>query len=438
MDSIQSTSRDAARIPAASGLHPARPSRRWLRIIPIALIMYTISFVNRTSISLALPKLSGDLHLNAQQAGMVAGIFFWGYLALQIPGGHLAQHWSARKWIAICLVAWGIFAGACALARDYYQILAFRLLLGAAESGVWPAALVLLSHWFSRAERARANAYWMLCLPGAVVFSSPAIGWMLDHWTWRAMFLITATLPFIWLPLWLAFIRDYPAEAPWLPENERVLLTEKLRAENAELHDSQISYFRALLHPQTVVLMAVYFCFTGGQFGMLFWLPSAMEKLKALNSLTAGLLYVLPFLFGAICLVLISSHSDKVQERRFHVSGAMLVGGGSLLLAVATMSHSLLLSFTFIVLSGVSAFGPMGCFWAIPTEIFPRSFSGSVMGMVNAVGNLGGFFSPLIVGYLHRRTGTFAAGFIFLGSLTVTGSALALFLKAGSPPRETL
>lgn len=430
MDSIQSTAQNLTRLSGAARVNANRHSKRWLRIIPVALIMYTISFVNRTSISLGLPKISVDLHLNAQQAGMVAGIFFWGYLVLQIPGGHLAQHWSARKWIALCLAAWGIFAAACGLVGNYYQLLIFRLLLGVAESGVWPAALILLSHWFSRAERARANAYWMLCLPGAVVFSSPAIGWMLDHWTWRVMFLATAALPFIWLPLWWWFIRDHPAEAPWLPENERISVMETLEQENAELEESKVPYIRALLRPQTFLLIAVYFCFAGGQFGLLFWLPSAMEKLKSFNSLTTGILYVLPFLFGAICLVLISRHSDKVRERRFHVAGAMLFGGSCLLLAVATTSHSLLLSFTFIVLSGVSAFGPMGSFWAIPTETLPSRVSGSVMGMVNAVGNLGGFFAPLIVGYLNRTTGSFLAGFAFLGILTMAGGALALFLRA--------
>lgn len=405
------------------------PSRRWLHIIPIALIMYTISFVNRTSVSLALPKISADLHLNPQQAGVVAGVFFWGYMALQIPGGHLAQHWSARKWIAICLVAWGIFAAACGLVRDYHQLLTFRLLLGVAESGVWPATLVLLSHWFSRAERARANAYWMLCLPGAVVFSSPLIGWMLDHWTWRVMFLATAALPFAWLPLWVWFIRDHPADASWLPEDERLSVVETLNQENAQLEESKIRYVRALLRPQTLLLIAVYFCFAGGQFGLLFWLPSAMERLKTLNSLTAGTLYALPFLFGAFCLVLNSRHSDKVQERRLHVAGAMLVGGSCLLLAVVTISHSLLLSFAFIVLTGASAFGPMGPFWAIPTETLPPRVSGSVMGIVNAVANLGGFFAPLMVGYLNRATGNFLAGFVFLGALTAAGGGLALLLR---------
>src|SRR6202023_4276829 len=159
------------------GAPPAGVSLRWIRIIPVALIMYTIAFIDRTNISLALPHISRDLHLDPQQAGTVAGIFFWGYLALQIPGGHLAKHWSAKKFISILLVVWALFAIGCGLARTYRELLLLRLLLGVAESGVYPATLILLSHWVSRAERARANAMGLLCLPRAVIFSSPFSGW---------------------------------------------------------------------------------------------------------------------------------------------------------------------------------------------------------------------------------------------------------------------
>lgn len=428
MNAAKKTGGSAAAAVAAGG-GKASPSRRWLRIIPIALVMYTISFVNRTSISLALPKLSRDLQLDPQQAGMVAGIFFWGYLVLQIPGGHWAQHWSARKWIAICLVAWGVFAAASGLVHSYGQLLLFRLLLGVAESGVYPATLVLLAHWFTRAERARANAFWMLCLPGAVIFSSPVIGWMLDVWTWRVMFLATAALPFIWLPIWLLCIRDHPAEARWLPADERTAVMKTLSEENAELEGrGSVSYLRALLHPQTMLLTAVYFCVIGGQVGLTFWLPAAMEKLTKLNSLTTGILYVLPFIFGALALLLISRHSDQTRERRLHVAGPMFFGGFCILLAVATVSYSLLLAFILIVLSGASAFGPMGSFWAIPTETLPARVAGSVMGIINAIGCLGGFFAPLIVGYLDKTTGHFLAGFAFLGALTAAGGVFALLL----------
>src|SRR5258708_2148413 len=134
----------------AAGMARIGTSQRWVRIIPVALIMYTIAFIDRTNISLALPRISRDLHLDPQQAGTVAGIFFWGYIALQIPGGHLAKHWSAKRFISILLVAWGIFAVGFGLARTYHQLLLRRLLLRIAERGVHPATLILLSPCFSR------------------------------------------------------------------------------------------------------------------------------------------------------------------------------------------------------------------------------------------------------------------------------------------------
>ena len=428
-----------AQVREAEASDPARTSIRWVRIIPVALIMYTIAFIDRTNISLALPHISRDLHLDPQQAGTVAGIFFWGYLVLQIPGGHLAKHWSAKKFISILLVAWALFAVGCGLARTYHELLLLRLLLGVAESGVYPATLILLSHWFSRSERARANALWLLCLPGAVILSSPFSGWMLDHWNWRVMLVAEGSLPFLWLAIWLVFIQDHPSEAAWLPEEERVSLVEVLRRESSELQGAEdVPYLRALLRPQVFLLAAVYFCFVSGQMGLLFWLPSAMGKFRELSSLSTAVLYTLPFIVGATSLLLISRHSDKVHERRLHAAGAMLLGGTSILLAVAAIPHSLLIAFALIALSGVGAYGPMGAFWAIPTETLPPKIVGSVMGFVNAIGNLGAYFAPLIVGYLNKKTGTFLAGFTYLGAITVVAAGLTALVKTAPVTQETL
>ena len=409
---------------------PPRTSIRWLRIIPVALIMYTIAFIDRTNISLALPHISRDLHLDPPQAGTVAGIFFWGYFVLQIPGGHLAKHWSAKKFISILLVAWAIFAVGCGLARTYHELLLMRLLLGVAESGVYPATLILLSHWFTRSERARANALWLLCLPGALIVSSPASGWILDHWTWRVMLVAEGSLPFLWLAIWLAFIQDHPRDATWLPEAERGPLVEILRQESSALEGSgTVPYLRALFRPQVFLLAAVYFCFVSGQMGLLFWLPTAMGTFRRLSSLSTGILYTIPFIAGAVSLLIISRHSDRVHERRLHAVGAMLFGGCCILLAVVTIPHSLSIAFALIILSGVGAYGPMGAFWAIPTETLPPAIVGSAMGFVNAIGNLGAYFAPLIVGYLNKQTGTFLAGFTYLGAITLVGAGLAAMLR---------
>jgi sugar phosphate permease len=408
----------------------APASARWTRIIPVALIMYTIAFIDRTNISLALPRISHDLSLDPQQAGTVAGIFFWGYLALQIPGGHLAKHWSPKKFISVLLVAWSLFAIGCGFARTYRELLLLRLLLGVAESGVFPATLILLSHWFSRAERARANALWLLCLPCAVILSSPFSGWMLDHWGWRAMLIAEGALPLVWLAIWLVLIEDHPGEARWLTSPERDSLVATLRAESLDLERSEsIPYLHALMRPQVLVLAAIYFCFVSGQMGLLFWLPSATQNFKKLSSLHTGIFYTFPFIIGAIALLIVARHSDQTRERRKHTAAAMLLGGTFILLAVIVIAYSPGLAFAFIILSGVGAYGPMAPFWAIPTETLPAKTVGSVMGLVNAIGNLGAYFAPLIVGYLNKTTGNFVSGFAYLGAITVLGGALCFLLS---------
>jgi MFS family permease len=422
---MNTASQTAERAEVASAPAPTR----WTRIIPVALIMYTIAFIDRTNISLALPRISHDLHLDPQQAGTVAGIFFWGYLALQIPGGHLAKHWSPKRFISVLLVAWSLFAIGCGLARNYRELLLLRLLLGVAESGVFPATLILLSHWFSRAERARANAMWLLCLPCAVILSSPFSGWMLDHWGWRVMLIAEGGLPLVWLAIWLIFIQDHPGEARWLPQAERESLVATLHTESADLEPSEtVPFFRALIRPQVFVLASIYFCFVSGQMGLLFWLPSATENFKKLSSLRTGIFFTFPFIVGAIALLIVARHSDATRERRKHAASAMLLGGLFILLAVAVIAYSPPLAFGFIILSGVGAYGPMAPFWAIPTETLPAKTVGSIMGLVNAIGNLGAYFAPLIVGYLNKMTGNFVSGFAYLGAITVVGGALCFFL----------
>jgi sugar phosphate permease len=237
-------------------------------------------------------------------------------------------------------------------------------------------------------------------------------------------------LPLVWLAIWLVFIQDHPGEARWLPQADRDSLVATLRAESADLERSEtVPLFRALIHPQVFVLAAIYFCFVSGQMGLLFWLPSATENFKKLSSLHTGILFTFPFIVGAVALLIVARHSDTTRERRKHAATAMLLGGLFILLAVAVISYSPLLAFAFIILSGVGAYGPMAPFWAIPTETLPARTVGSVMGLVNAIGNLGAYFAPLIVGYLNKITGNFVSGFAYLGAITVVGGALCFLLR---------
>jgi MFS family permease len=413
---------------------------RWLRIIPVAFIMYTIAFVDRTNISLAMPEIGRDLHMDPTQQGNAFGFFFIGYVLLQIPGGYIAERWSAKWFVGTLLVLWGLFAVACGLVHTEWEFLAMRFLLGVAEGGVWPATLVLLSHWFPRAERARANAYWMLCLPAAVVISSPVSGWILGRWGWRFMIVLEGVLPFLWLFIWMLYIADHPRTARWISAEEREHLEVTLQRESAELDaQPQESIFRTFFRPEVLFLVFIYFLMNCGNYGYQAWLPSAIESsAKRLSNFEVGVLYSIPYLLTMVGMVVNSKHSDRKRERRGHLAAALVWGGAFLVGGVLIGQFSPVLSFVLIALVGAGSYGGHGPFWAIPTETLPRRVAGSAMGLINALGNLGGYLGPLAVGYLNNHTGNFVFGFGLLGGgLILAGIISALFLPPSAKPQQS-
>jgi MFS family permease len=260
---------------------------RWLRIIPVALIMYTISYVDRTNVALAFdPALSSamdDLGMSATIKGNAIGIFFWGYLLLQIPGGYLASHWSARKVVSLFLIAWGVCAVGCGLVTNVTQFKIMRFLLGVAESGVFPATLVLLANWFPRTERARANAYWNLCQPLAVAGAAPVTGALLGVWGWRTALIAEGMLPFLWLPIWWFFISDHPREARWISPGERAHLETTLAREASELQAAgKETLWQTLLKPAVVmavlVMVPIYFLQNCAAYGCNTFLSEALKS----------------------------------------------------------------------------------------------------------------------------------------------------------------
>lgn len=410
---------------------------RWLRIIPAAFVMYTIAYIDRTNVSMALPAMIRDLRMTPSQAGDAVGIFFWGYLLLQIPGGYLAERWSAKRFVSVLLVAWGICAVGCGFVHSARQFWTMRLLLGVSEGGVWPATLVLLAHWFARAERARANGYWMLCQPASVIFAAPLSGWILAHWDWHVLLIAEGAFPFAWLAAWWRFIDDHPPEARWISPRERDEVESTLRREAAELEPvSPEPLLRTLARPQVMLLSLAYFLLSSGGYGYLFWLPSVFKSVSKAGDLGVALLFVIPYLLSGAGMVLISRHSDRSRERRIHVALPLALAGLFFFAAVYAGGQSALASYAFICLVGPGIYGVLGPFWAIPGEVFPRAVTGSAMGLINAIGALGGYFGPLVVGYCEQQTGNFQYAFCILGAALLGSSALMLFFPRSATRAE--
>ncbi len=408
--------------------------QRWLRIIPAALITYTIAYIDRVNISMALPSLSRDLHMDSTQAGNVAGIFFWGYLLLQIPGGYIADRWSAKRFISVLIASWGIVAVGCGLVQTWHQLWWMRLLLGITQGGVFSATLVLVSHWFPQRERARANALWMVCGPMALIISSPLSGWILDRWNWRVMLMAEGAFPFLWLAIWLLLIYDYPREAKWISAGEREHLETILGREGAKLEKVKPdATLRAMVRPQMVLLTSIYFLRMGAEIGFLMWLPSALGKTKGLSSVGVGGLMIFPFLVGIVAMLLNSWHSDKTGERRRHICMPFALGGIFLLAGVLMSGQWPILAFVLVCLTAIGTYGPLGPFWTIPTENLPRTVAATGMGVITAIGSLGGFFGPVAMGYLNKHNGNFRDGFALVGVTLLIISVMSLFIKSVRP-----
>ncbi|MDB6066019.1 MAG: Major facilitator superfamily 1 [Pedosphaera sp.] len=411
--------------------------QRWLRIIPVALIMYTISYVDRTNISLALdPKVSTmmkDLLMDDRMKGQAAGIFFLGYFLLQIPCGHLASQWSAKKLISILLILWGICAVGCGLTRTFRHFEIMRFFLGLAESGVFPATTVLLAGWFPRSERARANSYWNLCQPLAVAASAPVTGMLLGAYGWQTMIILEGALPFVWLPLWWFFISDHPREAKWISAGEREFLENTLKREAVDIEPARTgSVFNQLSKRQVFVMVIINFLHNSAAYGCMTFLTEGLKG-KNFNASQYGILFGVPYAVTAIIMVINSWHSDKTQERRGHVALVYVISGLSLVASVLLRSH-FWTSYVLMCLAIPGPFAALAPFWAIPTESLPRNVMGWVIGLVNAVGNLGGFAGPFIVGWLKVESGSTALAFNLLGVGLLIAAMLAFLLPKTRRP----
>jgi MFS family permease len=416
-------------------------SQRWLRIIPVALIMYTISYVDRTNVNMALtPKISSlmkDLFMDDKMKGEAAGIFFIGYVLLQIPGGHLATCWSARKLVSLCLMGWGICAVACGLAHTFRQFEFARFFLGIAESAVFPSMLILLAHWFPRSERARANAYWNLCQPLGVMVSALLTGALLDSYGWRTVLILEGALPFIWLPVWWFCIRDQPRDAEWISPDEKEHLETTLRRELAAQESAAARpLWETFCQPMVVLLIVIDFLHNALAYGCMAFFTSSLEG-RGFTSSQYGMLFAFPYTFTIVLMILVSRHSDKTNERRFHVAMTYAIGGLCLILSVLFRGQ-FWLSYAFLCLSIPTPSVALAPFWAIVSETMPGNSRGAVMGLVNACGNLGGFAGPFIAGWLKQESGSLNLPFEALGIGILIAAGLSCLLPKATPTLPTL
>lgn len=400
------------------------PAKRWTYVIPVAVVMYMLAFLDRSNVSVILPYMDGDLNLSASDEGMVTGVFFLGYVFLQIPGAVLAQRWSARKTVTILMAAWGLAAVACGLVQTKEQFYVARFVLGLFEGGVWPAVLILLASWFPLRERARANALWMACLPISSIIMAPLSGFMLDHADWRWVLVLQGLPPLIWAVVWWFAVADRPSEARWISRGESEYVERALAEdEAAKPAAGSGSYLDAVKQRSVLVLIAVYFCWMTGFYGFTLWLPSVVKTLTNDGSSTqVGLLSAIPFTVALIVMVANAAWSDRTGKRRRAVAVPLVVAMAALLLGQAVEGG--VLGMLLLCVAAGALYAPYGPFWAIPGTVLRVEVVAVAMGLINALGNLGGYVGPYLVGWLTESTGTSVTGFAVLAAFLAVAVVL--------------
>ena len=412
-----------------------------LRVIPYIFTLYIIAFLDRVNVGYAALQMAGDLGFSAEVFGFGAGIFFFGYVILEIPGSVIVERWSARKWIARIMISWGVLAIMTAFVRTSTQFYWVRFLLGAAEAGFFPGIIVYLSHWFRYEDRAKAVALFMAAIPVSNLLGSPISGLLLGvQWLnqpgWRWLFIVEGIPAVILGVITVFYLTDWPREATWLPDDEKQWIIRELELEKRQRKAVRhISMWQALRHRDVLLLVGAYFFATVGFYGLNIWMPTLLKQASNWSDLKVTVVAMIPHLAGLISMLLVGASSDRTGERRWHAASAMVLGGIGYVLVIMAGGNPLLVVAAFcVVAAGVDGYFPG--FWPLPTAFLTESAAAASIGLINSFGNLGGFVGPYILGYVRTTTNSFNIGLALLAVSMVIGAACVLSVRHAAGQRK--
>ncbi|HMN70765.1 MAG TPA: MFS transporter [Rhodoblastus sp.] len=411
----------------------ARTMRRVsLRIVPFIMLLYFVAFIDRVNVGFASLTMNKDLGLTASMFGFGAGVFFWGYFLFEVPSNIVLDKVGARLWIARVMITWGIVSAAMAFVQGATSFYILRFLLGAAEAGFFPGVILYLSYWFPARQRATATSLFMAAAPLSTVLGSPlssallGMDGVLGFKGWQWLFLLEA-IPAVLLGfVVLAYMTDRPEQAKWLADDERAWLSETMNAERAaKATTASHSIWKGLADARVLALSLVYFGTSAGLYTLGVWAPQLIKSF-GMSNMAVGFLNAVPPTVAVVAMYLWSWHSDKTNERTWHVVIACLAAAVGL--AIAGMSSTVVSVVAALVLVNVGISAAKPPLWSMPTLFLSGPAAAAGIATINSIGNLGGFFGPAMIGWIKDRTGSFAGGLWFVAGMLVLSAVLTLVL----------
>jgi MFS family permease len=408
------------------------------RLIPLLILLYFVNYLDRVNIGFAGPNgMNDELGMSATLFGVASGVFFIGYLLLEVPSNLLLHRFGARRWIARILVTWGIVATAMAFAPNSTVLIVLRFLLGVAEAGFFPGIILYLTYWFPSAQRARMTAWFMTAIPVSTALGAIVSTQIIQNGDglfglagWRLMFLVEG-IPAVLLAVVVWFLlTDRPAAAKWMPQAERDALEGALAAEGAAVAEiGPRSVLGALRDPRVLAMTWVYFGVVYGLYALTFFLPTIVKGFAAqygttFSTVQQGLITAIPYAVGLVAMVLWTRRATNPTVR---VALPALVGGVTIPVALYLSDPWLAIIAVTICACGVLAALPG--FWALPTAYLTGAAAAAGIGLVNSLGNLSGFVAPYVTGALSDATGNNRLGLWVVGVCMVSAAVVAWLLR---------
>lgn len=415
------------------------------RIIPLLMALYFVNYLDRTNLGIAKNGISEHLQLSSTMFGLASGIFFIGYVLVEIPSNLALDRYGARRWLARIAVSWGIVAVAVGFATNAATLLVLRFLLGVAEAGLFPGVIFYLGRWLPRAYQARVIALFMMASPVAAAAGTPVSAWLIHIGEgvgglagWQFMMIrVGAPAVLLGVICWF-YLSDTPGEARWLQPEQRQWLVDVLAAEERQVRGgAHFSLRRALSSSRIWALALVYFGLVYGLYALTFFLPSIISGFNKtfrveLSIVQVGLITAIPYSCAAVGMYFWSRHADRTGEHVWHVAIPTFIGGLAIPAALYFSSPALVM--VPVVVTAVSVFSAIPSFWALPSRFLTGTAAAGAIALINSIGNLGGFVAPYVTGALEQATGADRAGMWVVGAVMLMSALVVVALRAAPRP----
>jgi MFS family permease len=402
-----------------------------VRIVPFLFFCYILAYLDRVNVGFAKLQMLKDLSLSDAAFATGAGIFFIGYFFFEVPSNVLLKKFGARMWIARIMISWGIISGCMIFVKGEWSFYAMRFLLGLAEAGFFPGVIYYLTLWYPSRLRSTRTAWFVAAIAVSGVVGNPISGWIMDVLSgamklagWQWLFL-SEGIPSILVGFLVIFYLDSSiAEAKWLTPEEKALLARNLEAEDK--HKTEHKLVDAFTSGKVWVLCGIYFTLMIGLYGIAFWLPTIVKAFGLKGYLRVGLITAIPYGVAVIGMILLSNHSDKTGERRLHYVANVVAGAVGLVLSGVFASNPVL-AIIFLSMGTLGVIGSMPLFWPLPSAFLAGTAAAAGIGIVNSVGNLGGYVGPNIPIWARHFSSDSSAALYIIAGILMVGALLTYF-----------